>query len=169
MSHWDTGVTTGNLPPSVPLQFTTDSGVAVPTANNLNVLGGTGATTSATGSTITITIKNEGFSWSDQSGSFDADVENGYFCTAALTVSLPPNTTFPNALASGNSVIIYVDTASSVVIRAAAGQQIEVSQTISTVGGTATSTAQGNILQLVYRVTDTTWHAISSQGSFVLA
>jgi fibronectin-binding autotransporter adhesin len=32
-------VSTGVLPPSVPLQFTTNSGIAVPVANNLNTLG----------------------------------------------------------------------------------------------------------------------------------
>jgi len=36
------------------LTFTTDSGVATPAASNVNVLGGTGITTSAVGDTITI-------------------------------------------------------------------------------------------------------------------
>jgi hypothetical protein len=48
-------VTDNILPPDVPLQFTTNSGIAVPAANNLNVLGANGTTTSGAGSTITIT------------------------------------------------------------------------------------------------------------------
>ncbi len=44
--------------PTVPTQFTEDSGVAVPAANNLNVFGGSGITTSGAGSTVTISIKN---------------------------------------------------------------------------------------------------------------
>lgn len=47
-------VTAGVLPPVVPLQFTTDSGIATPAANNLNVLGANGVSTSGAGSTITI-------------------------------------------------------------------------------------------------------------------
>jgi hypothetical protein len=164
MSQFFVGTTSGNLPPAVPIQFTTDSGIAVPAANNLNVLGGAGASTSGAGSTITINVVNDGFPWSDQAVSFAASVQNGYFCTAALTVTLPSA-----SLVTGSTVIIYVDTASAVVIQAAGGQQIEISQTTSSVAGTATSTAQGNIVTLVYRVSDTTWHAISSAGSFTLA
>lgn len=43
--------------PSVPVSFTTDSGTAVPVANNLNVLGDAaqGSATSASGATVTVT------------------------------------------------------------------------------------------------------------------
>ena len=164
MSQFFVGIAAGSLPPAVPLQFTTDSGIAVPAANNLNVLGGSGASTSGAGSTITINVINDGFPWSDQAISFAAAVQNGYFCTAALTVTLPTV-----GLVTGSTIIIYVDTASSVVLQAGAGQQIEISQTSSSVAGTATSTAQGNIVTLVYRASDTTWHAVSSSGSFTLA
>jgi len=40
--------------PSIATSFTTDSGTATPAANNINVLGGVGITTTGSGSTITI-------------------------------------------------------------------------------------------------------------------
>jgi hypothetical protein len=56
MSQFTIGVTAGSLPPSVPLQFTaSDATIAIPAGNNLNVFGTNGATTTASGSTITIT------------------------------------------------------------------------------------------------------------------
>jgi len=56
MSQFFVGVTAGALPPAVPLQFTaSDATIAVPVANNLNVFGADGVTTTASGSTITIT------------------------------------------------------------------------------------------------------------------
>jgi hypothetical protein len=158
----------GPVPPTAVTRFTFDDAtVAIPVANNININSGAGVNVTANpngSQNFIVNVINDGFPWSDQAVSFAAMPQNGYFCTATLTVTLP------NAgIVTGSTVIIYVDTASSVVIKAGAGQQIEFSSTLSSVAGTATSTAQGNILQLVYRVSDTTWHTISSQGSFTLA
>lgn len=158
--------TSGPVPPFVATSYLLDDGnSAVPAANILEVLGGTGTFTSIGASNqIKVNVVNDGFPWSDQAVSFAAQAQNGYFCTASLTATLPTA-----SLVTGSTIIIYVDTASAVVIQAGAGQQIEISQTLSTVAGTATSTAQGNIVTLTYRASDTTWHAISSAGSFTLA
>ncbi len=168
MSQFWQGVTAGALPPTVLTQFTFDDGThTFPSGNNVNVNSGSGVNVTANpdlSSSFIVNVINDGFPWSDQAISFAAQKQNGYFCTAALTVTLPSA-----GLVSGSTVIIYVDTALAVVIQAAAGQKIEISQTDSSATGTATSTAQGNIVQLVYRLSDTTWHAISSQGSWTLA
>lgn len=158
----------GPVPPTALTKFTFDDGTHTFVAsNNVNINNGTGVNITAnpdTSSSFIVNVINDGFPWSDQAVSFAAAKQNGYFCTAALTVSLPTV-----GLVTGSTVIIYVDTSSAVVLQAGAGQQIEISQTLSSVAGTATSTSQGNIVTLVYRVSDTTWHAISSAGSFNLA
>lgn len=152
----------GPVPPSVPTQFTTDSGIAVPAANNLNVFGGTGATTSGSGSTITITVVNDSFSWSEQNISFAALIQHGYYCNAALTVTLPVTA----GLAIGNTIIIYVDTASAVIIQANTGQMIQIGNQISISSGVVTSSTQGALLELNFKPSDSTWHTIASMGAW---
>lgn len=158
-------MTAGALPPSVATQFTTDdAAVVVPIANNVNVFGGTGATTTGdvpTG-TITINVKNDGFAWSEKAISFVASVQNGYFCNAALTATLPASA----GLVIGNTIIIYVDVTATVVVQASAGESIEVGGVTSISGGTTTATVQGSMLGLVFKPSDLTWHAIESMGSW---
>jgi hypothetical protein len=168
MSQFFVGVSSGNLPPEVATQFTTDDAAQViPIANNVNVFGGTGISTTGnvgTG-TITINVKNEGFAWSEKTADFLADIENGYFCNNALTVTLPPS----GSLAIGNTVVIYVDTTQTVIIQAGAGELIQVGSNISVAGGTASSSTRGATLLLVYKPSDLTWHTASSLGVWGVA
>ncbi len=168
MSQFFIGSSGGTPPPSVLTQFTFDDGThTIVSGNNVNINNGTGIVATAnpdTSSSFIISAQTDSFQWSDQAVSFAALPQHGYFCTAALTVSLPTND-----IDIGSTIIIYVDTASAVVIQAGAGQLIEISQNSSTVDGTATSTAQGNIVTLVYRTSDTTWHSISTCGTFTTA
>lgn len=48
--------TSGPVPPEVATTYTTDSGNAIPALNILNVLGGSGVSTSGAGNTITINL-----------------------------------------------------------------------------------------------------------------
>lgn len=100
--------------------------------------------------------------WIDESTDFTAAVNNGYFCTGVLTVTLPANP------AQGDTIIIYVDSVSVVTIQANSGQTIQVSENQSTSGGTAVSTAEGSSLSLVYRTSDTEWHSVSDNGTWNL-
>jgi hypothetical protein len=165
MSQIIKNLASGPVPPSVATSYVLDTGIAVPLANVLEVKGGTGVTTSLGASNqIIITVKNDGFTWSEQAVSFPAAIQNGYFCNAGLTVTLPAS----GGLTIGNSVIIFVDTASQVIIQAGGGEMIQISSTISAPGGTATSNTQGSTVELVYKPSDSTWHSISSLGSWTV-
>jgi hypothetical protein len=156
----------GPIPPNIPTSFLLDDGnSAVPVSNVVIVHGDTGVDTSLGASNeIVITVTNDGFEWSEQNVSFAAAIQNGYFCNAALTATLPAS----GGLVIGNSVIFFVDTSDQVIIQAGAGEFIQVSSTISGSGGTATSNTRGSILELVFKPSDLTWHTISSLGSWTV-
>ena len=162
MSGYSTAVT-GNVPANVPITFTTNAGVATPAANNLNIVGAGGTSTSGAGNTVTITTVTSGLPWTDQNANFAASGNNGYFCTAALTATLP-------AVASqGNMIIIEVDTANPVVVQAAAGQTIRLGSTASSVAGSVTSTSRGDTIFLIFRSASSTWFSISTEGTWAVA
>ena len=98
--------------------------------------------------------------WSDQSSSFTAVVNNGYFCTAALTVTLP------SSPSQSDTVVIAVDTASTVIIQAPTGTLMRIGNRLSSSGGTFTNSSIGDSVEFVYRVADTTWFSIASTGSW---
>jgi hypothetical protein len=60
--------------PSIPTSFVTDSGTAIPAANILNVIGGTGINTSGAGNTVTITLANSGTTTTQTVGAVTSQV-----------------------------------------------------------------------------------------------
>lgn len=148
--------------------LTGNSGGAVPpTANNINILGGTGINIVGNPgtSTLTVTATAAGFAWSDQAVSFNAAKENGYFITAALTATLPA------APAEGDTIefIVTTNTAMGFVIQANAGQKITINTMSSSVAGTATNSTSGDAIELIYRTVGTTWWCLSKEGNWSLA
>lgn len=165
MSQIFKDLSAGPVPPTVATTYTENTGTATPSANNLNVLGGTGISTAGSGSTITINVQNGGFTWIETSTSIPITAQQAVFCNAALTISLPATA----SISIGSIVIIYADTSANVVIQANTGQFIEIGGSTSSAAGTATSNTQGSIVQLVFKPSDLTWHALSSVGTWTTA
>jgi hypothetical protein len=168
MSQIIKNLASGPVPPSVATSYLLDDGNSAVASANVIQVHGVGASTSIGASNeIVVTVINEGFTWNEETTSFAAAVQNGYFCNDALTATLPATA----GLVIGNTIIIYVDTTGVVVIQANTGQSIQVGEGVSSPGGTATCTAgqKGSILEIIFKPSDSTWHVQSSLGSWVTA
>lgn len=139
--------------------ITGDTGGALsPTANNWNILGGPGVTTSGSGSTLTI----NSVVFTNTTAATLA-VDNGYFATAAGTYPMPATA------AQGEMIIIVCDTSGAVVLDCPASNFIRIGSLITSSGGTVTSTQQGDSLTLRYRLSSLTWEATSVIGTWLVA
>ncbi len=139
--------------------ITGDTGGALsPTANNWNILGGPGVTTSGSGSTLTI----NSVVFTDTAAATLA-VDNGYFATAAGTYPMPATA------AQGELIQVVCDTSGAVVLDCPALNFIRIGSLITSSGGTVTSTAQGDSLTLRYRLSALTWECTSCIGTWLVA
>lgn len=104
------------------------------------------------------------FSWIDTSGSFSPTAGNGYFITGTATANLPASPS------QGDTIQFFVDHASQVLTIDAPGTQlIRLGSLVSSAGGTAVSTLQGDSVELVYRASNTCWCAVSGfSGTWVI-
>jgi len=152
--------------PSIPTEFDGNSGYAVPLANKLQIVGTGSVSTSGSGNTITISNSSSA-TWSTISASQTLVVGNGYFCVSpggALSLALP-------AVSSvGNMIRVVLDGSTSFTITQSAGQQIRVGNLATTagVGGSLTSTQQGDSIHLVCRTANLYWVVVSSMGNFTV-
>lgn len=81
----------------------------------------------------------------------------------AYTVTLPSSTTYDLRF------YFQVETTAGVTIAAASGQLINIGGTVSSSGGSVSTTTVGATLELFLRANVSTWFARSSQGTFILA
>lgn len=153
--------------PSVPTQFDADTGSAVPIANTLDILGGTGISTSASGMTVTVSAIAGSFIWSTVKDATQAlAVENGYVGNLASAITY----TLPATANVGDTIQITNIGAGLPVIAQNAGQSINFTASSTTVGvdGSLTSVNQFGSLELICVVQDTTFNVVDSIGSWVV-
>lgn len=150
---------------SVPTTFNADSGSATPAANILTVTGGVGATTTGSGSTLTIDVSGGGLTWNEETGaSVNAAVNNGYITNngGGVTVNLP------GTFAVGD-VIRVAGKAGLWIVDAPAGDTVQIGNTATSSGGTLTATDAGDCLEIVGITANTTWRVISMMGNLTVA
>lgn len=163
------GISSIRAIPSIALQFTTDSGIAVPAANNVNILGGVGASTSADGlSTITITVDTASFDWSEVTSATNPNSlvkQNGYISKGAGVVTF----LLPASAAIGDTFII-AGYGNLWTLTQNAGQSVTFGSSTSSVGagGSVTATNTRDSITIVCVTTDTEFQIISGVGNLTM-
>lgn len=127
-------------------QLIAGPGITIVTTDSIKGAPGTPGTT-------TISSTGGGTTWVDQAGAFLSASNFGYFITAAAVATLP-------AAPVQGDVVQFIDiSGGGIVVTANAGQTIQINNVASSVAGTATNSAKGDCLSLVYQASSTTWFA----------
>ena len=131
---------------------------------NINVVGSGGVSVAGNAgtNTLTITATSGVLNWTDEATSFGALANNGYFLTAALTMTLP------GSPSQGNIIQVAVDSISPITITCTNNQFIQFADSSTLMNGSITNLAYGDTVTLVFRASDNKWLVISSQGSWTV-
>lgn len=149
--------------PTIPLQFTCDSGVAVPALNNVNVYGGTGANTVGAGDTIT--INTNAFDWNVVTSATNPNSlvkNNGYIPKGAGVVTF----VLPAAAAIGDMFAI-AGYGNLWTLTQNANQSVTLGVKTTSVGvlGSVTATQVRDSIMLICVETNTEFQIINGIGN----
>ena len=154
--------------PSVATQYTTDSGIAVPALNNLNIFGGAAVTVSGSGDTIVITSTSGSFTWNTVTSATNPNsliAENGYIATGSSPVIfvLP-------AAASVGDIFFIVGYSNLWQLTQNAGQTIYFGSRITTTGvnGSMAATMIKDTIEILCVTANAEFQIINSIGNITV-
>lgn len=157
-------------PGDIPIEFVTNSGTAMASANILQVKGGSGVTVSAPGSSnlVLITVTGTGFTWNlvnSTMNNITLVAENGYIAQGAGVV----NFVLPPAAAVGDTFWIKGH-GNLWTLTQNAGQFVSIGNVSSTPGvfGSITATMISDAVQLLCVDANTEFTEIGIQGNIKL-
>ncbi len=144
-------------------QILIGSNGATPVATSLTA--GSGITITPGAGSITISSSSAGIPWNNTSASGALASNNGYFVTSG-TISL----SLPATSSVGDAIRIVLRGGTSWSITQAIGQQVFFgsTQTTSGAGGSITSTAAGDAIEIVCTVANAEWTMLSSVGNLTI-
>jgi len=114
---------------------------------------------------VTIAASASFLPWTTVGGTSQSmSVDNGYRSTSGSSTTF----TLPTTAAQYTTIRVAVDGSGAVAIAQNAGQNVRFGNQISTTGagGSLTSTSQGDCLELLCTVADTSWVVLSSVGAW---
>jgi hypothetical protein len=140
----------GSVPSDVPITFVTNSGDATAVSNVIEILGGSGITTSGAGNVITITASGTGFTWNVVTSATNPNqivVDNWYICSGVSMVTF----LLPLTPAIGDTFKIF-SYSSTFQIIPNGGQNLVIGAVTGKIGatGTATSNSPGDMITMTY-------------------
>jgi hypothetical protein len=149
------------------IQLTADSGTATPTAGNINILGGTGCNTSASGSTVTINVTGQGSEFTVVTADTAMNVNQGYITNKAGTAA---SMTLPSTAVVGSQITVLGLGATGWVIAQNAGQTVHMNATNSTTGagGSTTNTSRYQSITLICVIANTDWEIVYTSDAVTI-